>query len=68
MFAYFVLIFAVVLVVVPLVLAPQIEFLYATVVMLAGFIFYFPFVLCKVRAPCMSKLRTVSVVGLIVLF
>ncbi|KAK2145671.1 hypothetical protein LSH36_664g00029 [Paralvinella palmiformis] len=54
-FPIIVLLFSVAMVVIPIATAPQIEFLYATVIMLAGFIFYFPFIYFKVKVPCMNK-------------
>ena len=54
-FPLVVFIFSVAMVIIPIATAPQMEFLYATIVMLAGFIFYFPFVLCRVKPTCMSK-------------
>ena len=51
----FVMCAAVFLVVVPIALEPQLEFLWATLVMLAGLIFYVPFVHFKLTIPGMGR-------------
>ncbi|KAK2151453.1 hypothetical protein LSH36_362g01000 [Paralvinella palmiformis] len=58
-FPLVVFIFSVAMVIIPIATAPQMEFLYATIVMLAGFIFYFPFVLCRVKPTCMNNFAIV---------
>ncbi|CAK9294673.1 unnamed protein product [Gordionus sp. m RMFG-2023] len=50
-----VLIISVCLVIFPLIKEPAIEFLYATVFILAGMVFYVPFVYYKVHLRCMEK-------------
>lgn len=46
------------LVIVPIVTDPQIEFLFAAVFIVAGFIFYVPFVVCKIRFRCTEQVTT----------
>ena len=58
-----VFLFAVTLVVVPVVDSPQIEFLYATLIMLSGLIFYIPIVIFDKRAGCMRKCTCAGVVN-----
>ncbi|KAK2166608.1 hypothetical protein LSH36_37g05028, partial [Paralvinella palmiformis] len=49
--------FSMALVIVPLVTSPQIEFLYATLVILAGLLFYIPIVVLDHRPSCMSEYK-----------
>lgn len=49
------LIISVYLVVAPIAHNPRIEFLYATLFVLSGMIFYIPFIACKVRLTFLSK-------------
>ena len=51
-----VLLISVYLVIGPIVDEPKVEYLYATLFILAGFIFYVPFVYYKLVMPGMSKL------------
>ena len=56
----FVLCAAVFLVIAPIVADPQMEFLYATVMILAGLILYFPFVYFRLQLPGMGKYYLIS--------
>jgi solute carrier family 7 (L-type amino acid transporter), member 9/15 len=55
-----VLLISVYLVIGPIVDEPKVEYLYATLFILAGFIFYVPFVYYKMVMPGMSKYRPIS--------
>lgn len=56
-FPLIVLLAAAILVIVPLVLAPQIEFLYALLFIVGGLVFYFPFVYLKKELPFIERLN-----------
>lgn len=49
------LILAVLIVIVPIILQPQMELIYAVIFMLAGLVFYFPFVYLGKELPCMGE-------------
>lgn len=53
--AFIFLILAVLIVIVPIILQPQMELIYAVIFMLVGLVFYIPFVYLGKELPCMDK-------------
>ena len=59
-FPVIVFLFSLTLVIVPLIDNPQIEFLYATLMVLAGLIFYIPIVVFNNRPGCMREYELIT--------